>query len=61
MLETDGFGVRLGLRCFRAVESAQKLNPGDLPPVELMVESDRVDVPLGPHQWTEVEVRFKSP
>ncbi len=61
LLETDGCGVRLGLRCFRAVESAQKLNPGDLPPVELMVEGDRIDVPLGPRQWTEVEVLFKSP
>ena len=58
LLETDGRGVQLGLRCFRAVASARKINPGDVPPVELAVEGDRVDVPIGPHQWIEVEVLF---
>lgn len=61
LLETDGCGVQLGFRCFRGVESAQKINPRDLPPVELVVEGDRINIPIGPHQWTEVEVRFKSP
>ena len=35
LLETDGRGVRLGLRCFRAVASARKINPGDVPPVRI--------------------------
>ena len=61
LLETDGRGVRLGLRCFRPVASARKINPGDVPPVELVVEGDRIDIPIGPHQWIEVEGRFASP
>ena len=58
LLETDGRGVRVGLRCFRAVGSAQKLNHGDVPPVALTTEGDRVDISIGPHQWLEAEVRF---
>ena len=58
LLETDGRGVRLGLRCFRTVASACKINPGEVPPVELLVEGDRIDIPIGPHQWIEVEVQF---
>ena len=58
LLETDGRTIRLGLRCFRAVASACKLSHGDAPPVELTVEGDCVNVPIGPHQWIEVEARF---
>jgi alpha-mannosidase len=61
LLETDGHGVRLSLRCFRAVASAHKINPGDAPPDELTVEGDRIDVAIGPHQWLEVEGRFATP
>lgn len=56
--ETDGHGVKLALRCLRRVASAKKINPGNVPPVELVVEGDRVDVSIGPHQSTEIEVRF---
>ncbi len=58
LLETDGHGVRLGLRCLRSVSSARLLNVGDAPPDELKVEGDRIEIPIGPHQWIEVEVRF---
>ncbi len=58
LLETDGRRVRLGLRCFRNVASASKINPGDLPPTELAVEGDRISVPIGPHEWVEVEGQF---
>ncbi len=61
LLETDGRGVRLGLRCFRGVAAARKINPGDVPPAELVVEGDRINIPIGPHQWIEVEARFASP
>ncbi|MCD4727249.1 MAG: hypothetical protein K8R46_06285, partial [Pirellulales bacterium] len=37
LLETDGRGVRLGLRCLRSVSSARILNVGDAPPDELSV------------------------
>lgn len=60
LLETDGRGVRLGLRCFRGVASARKINPGDVPPMDLELDGDRIDIPLGPHQWIEVEVRFAA-
>ena len=58
LLETDGRGVSLGLRCPRTVSSARLLPFGDGEPRELVVDADRVEVPLGPHQWAEVEVQF---
>lgn len=58
LLETDGRKVRLGLRAFRLVESAQKIKSGDTPPVELPVEGDQVTIDLGPHEWVEMEARF---
>ncbi len=60
LLETDGRGVRLGLRCFRSVASAQKINRGDVPSMDLEVEGDRISIPLGPHQWIEVEARLAA-
>ena len=60
LLETDGRGVRLGLRCYRPVASARKINPADVPLMELAVEGDRIDIPIGPHQWVEVEGRFAA-
>jgi alpha-mannosidase len=56
LLETEGRGVTLGLRCFRPVAAAEKINAGDVPSLPLVVEGDRVEVPIGPHQWIEVEV-----
>jgi hypothetical protein len=50
--------VQLRLRCFRTVASARKINPGAEPPTELTVEGDGVNIPIGPHQWIEVEVLF---
>jgi len=58
LLETDGRKVTLGLRSFRPVQSAQEIKPGDTPPRELTVEGDRVEIPIGPHQWMDVAARF---
>ena len=58
LLETDGRRVRLGLRCFRPVESAQKTLPGDAPPDELPVDGDQITVRVGPHEWCELQTRF---
>jgi hypothetical protein len=55
LLETEGRGVTLGLRCFRPIVSAEKINAGDIPSVPLVIDGDRIDVPIGPHQWIEVE------
>jgi alpha-mannosidase len=56
LLETDGRGVTLGMRCFRPVVSAEKINAGNVPSVPLVVEGDKIAIPIGPHQWIEVEV-----
>jgi len=58
LLESDGRKLDLGLRCFRTPASAKKITPGDSPDADLSIEGDRVTVPLGPHEWAEVEVRF---
>ncbi len=60
LLETDGRRVRLGLRCFRPVASAQKILSGDTPPDELPVKADLITMSLGPHEWAEVEARFEA-
>jgi hypothetical protein len=61
LLETDGRGGQLGLRCFRSVASARKINPGDVPPVELTVADDCATIHVGPHQWVELEILLRSP
>jgi len=58
LLETDGRGVALRLRCFRPAASARMRDPSDLSPTTLAIEGDAVVVPIGPHQWSEVEVFF---
>jgi alpha-mannosidase len=58
LLETEGRGVQLHLRCFRAVRWARKINPDDMPPTELTVVGDRIEVFVGPHQWIELEASF---
>jgi alpha-mannosidase len=58
LLETQGHDVSLGLRSFRAVQSAQKAGGSDRPPIDLTVAGDRVTVPLRPYEWAEVEARF---
>ncbi len=58
LLETDGRRAELGLRCFRSVASAARIEPGEAEPLELPVDDDRVSIDIGPHQWVEVEARF---
>jgi alpha-mannosidase len=60
LLELDGRGVRLGLRCFRAVASAQRIDGGDDDaPESFPVAGDRAEIAIEAHQWIEVEVRFQ--
>jgi len=58
LLETEGRHVSLGLRSFRAIQSAHKAGGADRPPVDLAVEGDRVTVPMRPYEWAEVEGRL---
>jgi alpha-mannosidase len=57
LLETEGRHVSLGLRSFRAVNSAQKAGGGDRAPDELTVAGDTVTVPMRPYEWAEVQFR----
>ena len=59
LLETDGHGVQLGLRCFRDVAWRERSTPATCRRWNLVVEGDRINIPFGPHQWTEIEVGFK--
>jgi len=60
LLETDGRGTRLGLRCLRSVASARRTDADDSPLLEVKVDGDRVDIPIDPHQWVEIEVQFAA-
>ena len=54
LLETAGRETRLSLRCFRNVKAARILNPGEAA-TELSTKDDRIEIPLKPYQWAEVE------
>jgi len=54
LLETAGRETRLFLRCFRAVKAARMSNPGEAA-TELPTKDDRIEIPLKPYQWAEVE------
>ncbi len=63
LLETDGRGVPLRLRCFRRAASARIVTAGTADndaPAALTIDGDAVNVPIGPRQWVEVEVLFSS-
>ncbi len=59
LLETEGKRAKLGLRAVRPLRSAERLLPGETPPVELTVEGDRLEVEIGPYAWVTVEARFQ--
>lgn len=58
LLETEGRRLRAGLRCFRQVASARRIEPDPAMSEDLVVEGDRINVPIGSHEWIEVEGRF---
>jgi alpha-mannosidase len=58
LLETEGRSARAGLRSFRNVAAARRVDFLGENPVELPVDGDRVTIELGPHQWVEVEAEF---
>ena len=58
LLETEGRKCVAGLRSFRTVKAARKVDfRGELLE-ELKVEGDRVEVPFGAHEWVQIELRF---
>jgi alpha-mannosidase len=58
LLEVEGRGVLLRLRCCRHVRSARLIRADAEASSELTVEGDRIDVPIGPHQRLELEAIF---
>ena len=58
LLETEGVNTQLALRTFRPAKSAQRIQTGDNPPLDLTVDGDRIVVDLVPHAWVEVVARF---
>ncbi len=59
LLEVNGRSLQLGLRSFRPIRAARKLNPGD-EPTDLAVDGDRITIPAGPHEWIAVEAEFEA-
>jgi alpha-mannosidase len=59
LLELDGHSVRVRLRCFRAVASAQRIDGEDDMPESFPVDGDRAEIPIDARQWIEVEIRFR--
>jgi len=60
LLETEGRGGPLALRCFRPVQRARRLAAPGEAVNELPLEGDRVLVQMGPYQWTEVECLWEA-
>jgi alpha-mannosidase len=60
LLETEGRPARIGLRSFRPIQSARKLNLRGGEPAALPVDDDRVTVEAKAHQWLQIEARFKD-
>lgn len=60
LLETEGRRATMSLRSFRPVRSARKLTPGPDAPPELLIEDDRVRVPIGPYEYTCLECLWKE-
>jgi alpha-mannosidase len=58
LLETDGRGIEVDLRCFRAVRAARKMGVGDDADLTLPVQGDRVSIELGPYEWAEIVAEF---
>ncbi len=60
LIETDGRKTQLGLRVLRPAAEAEKLAGPNRPPARLDVAGDRVSIPLGAHEWAEIEVWFEG-
>ena len=61
LLETEGHNAELGLRSFRPVASAEKIDPGKTSPIKLPIEGDRISIHVGPYQSIDVEAIFALP
>lgn len=58
LLETEGRQVQVGLRAFRSLAFARRLDLLGEGPTDLPVQDDRTTLDLGPYQWAQVEALF---
>jgi alpha-mannosidase len=58
VLEMEGRGGRVHLRCFRAPSMAQKTDYLNQSLGSLVVEGDRVAIELAAYEWVQAEVRW---
>lgn len=58
LLETEGRGGRVMLRCFHAPKSAARMDFNGNATAVLTVDDDRVVVDFGSYEWVQVEVRW---
>jgi alpha-mannosidase len=58
LLETEGRHAQLGLRSFRPVASAIKIETGKTSPVNLPIESDKINIVISPYEMIDVEAIF---
>jgi hypothetical protein len=58
LLELGGQGVSAHLRCFRAVNSARRVDFLGEQIEQLSVEGDRIRIDLGSNEFLEIEVRW---
>jgi hypothetical protein len=59
LVETDGRKTRVRLRALRPVARAEKVGESKRPATRLDIADDCITIPLGTHEWAEVEVWFK--
>jgi alpha-mannosidase len=60
LLETEGRGCRIGLRSFRTLAAARRLDPSGSEPVTLEVSGDRVTAEMPAYGWIEIEAEYAS-
>jgi len=58
LLETEGRAGRVGLRSFRKLAAARKVDFRGERPSDLPVEGDKITVSLGAHEWVQIEADF---
>ena len=58
LMETEGRPARVGLRSFRTITTARRVNFLGEEAEQLSVEGDKVTVEMGPHQWLQIEAEF---
>ena len=60
LMETEGQRTQLGMRSFRTVASAEKMELGDIDGIPLTIKDDQIQISLGAFQTVDVEVMFEE-